>query len=81
MKKTTTEEIEEKGLAYIRTFDSFVITGNHYIPYPKVLEKLLDEYDVNTEYFGPSDQGSTTSTFQRKPSEEVLRQEMNKKNR
>ena len=72
MKEITENNVTFKGLDWVKTFDEFQITGNHYYPFPDVLDMLEYEYTHNTEYFGAEDQGWTRTTFKRKTSEEVL---------
>ena len=72
----TDKQIVDNGLNWVREFDQFELRGNHYWPYPEVLGGILGEYEVKTDYFGSGDQGSTVSTFTRKPSEQQKREAM-----
>jgi len=73
------QTIKNKGLEYIRTLETFEVWGNHYFPYPDVLNDLKDDYDSKTEYFGPSDQGSAKTVFTKKEPEEIIRQRLQQK--
>lgn len=74
----TEKQIVDNGMNWVREFDQFEIRGNHYWLYPQVLGNILDEYEVETEYFGNADQGSTITTFTRKPSEQQKFEAMQK---
>lgn len=71
--------IKDKGLEYVNSLDTFTIWGNHYYPYPTILNDVKELFNVNIEYFGPSDQGSAKSTFTKKDSEEIIKEIMQKK--
>lgn len=76
MKTITEQDIINKGLDYVRQFVEFRIVGNHYYPYPKILDQL--NYNVKTEYHGNSDQGSAVSVFTQKSAKQIEQEDFDK---
>lgn len=78
MKIISEQDVVNKGLDFVRQYDLFQIDGNHYFPYPKVLQHLKSTYHIDTKYFGNSDQSSTTTIFNRKTPNEIEKEKQDK---
>lgn len=78
MKEINKSYVLEKGLEHIRQIKEFKVVGDHYKPYDDVFKELLSTHNVKAEYAGSSDQGAAISIFTKKPSEQSIREEIEK---